>query len=137
MTNFMRVIFPYKFEGTWVFDDAAMELVKEPFVFGADAMIEWLVEDISGASEGFKLLFSHRPFPGYQARADWVREEMEGNWYRLDEPPMEGWLCPALLKYFDEPPREIYARAEPKPSRTRSCGGMPDASPVAQRRRVR
>ncbi len=114
MPNFMRVIFPYKLEGAWVFDDAAMELVQEPFVFGADDMIEWLVESIPDAADGFKLLFSHQPFPGFQARADWVREEMEGNWYRLEEPPMEGWLCPALLKYFENPPKEIYAKAEPK-----------------------
>ena len=114
MTNFMRVIFPYKYEGTWVFDDAAVGLDKEPFVFGADDVIEWLVRDLADADKGFKLLFSHRPFPGYQAKADWLREEMEGNWYKLADPPMEGWLCPALLKYFDGPPQEIYVRAEAK-----------------------
>ena len=114
MSNYMRVIFPYKFEGTWVFDDEDMGLDKEPFVFGADDMIEWLVAAIPSANEGFKLLFSHGPFPAYQAKAEWVREEMGGNWYRLDDPRMEGWLCPALLKYFDEPPKEIYAKAEPR-----------------------
>ena len=25
---------------------------------------------------------------------------------------MEGWLCPALLKYFPNPPREIYVKVE-------------------------
>ncbi len=24
----------------------------------------------------------------------------------------EGWLCPALFKYFDKSPAEIYAKAE-------------------------
>jgi hypothetical protein len=24
---------------------------------------------------------------------------------------MEGWLCPALLRYFPEPPRKIYVHA--------------------------
>jgi len=38
---------------------------------------------------------------------------MEGNWYRADEPPMEGWLCPALFRYFDEAPPELYVKAEP------------------------
>ena len=115
MSNFLRVIFPYKFEGVWVFDDAEKDLVQEPFVFGADDILDWMVTDISGAENGFKLLFSHGPFPEYQARGEWVREEVGGNWYRLEDPPMEGWLCPALLKYFDEPPKEIYVRAEPKP----------------------
>jgi hypothetical protein len=27
---------------------------------------------------------------------------------------MEGWLCPALLKYFATAPREIYVKIEPK-----------------------
>ena len=27
---------------------------------------------------------------------------------------MEGWLCPALFKYFDKAPSEIYVKAEPK-----------------------
>jgi hypothetical protein len=27
---------------------------------------------------------------------------------------MEGWLCPALFKYFPSAPREIYVKVEPK-----------------------
>ena len=114
MSNFLSVIFPYKYEGTWVFDDAEKELIKEPFVLGADHMLDWLASDIPGANDGFKLLFSHAPFPGYQAKAEWLRVDMDGNWYRMEEPPIEGWLCPALLKYFETPPKEIYAKAEPK-----------------------
>jgi hypothetical protein len=26
---------------------------------------------------------------------------------------MEGWLCPALFKYFPQAPAEIHVRAEP------------------------
>jgi hypothetical protein len=26
---------------------------------------------------------------------------------------MEGWLCPALFKYFPEAPKKLYAKAEP------------------------
>jgi hypothetical protein len=26
---------------------------------------------------------------------------------------MEGWLCPALFKYFDAAPKTLYAKAEP------------------------
>jgi hypothetical protein len=28
---------------------------------------------------------------------------------------IEGWLCPALFKYFESAPRELYGRAEPRP----------------------
>ena len=114
MSNFLQVIFPYKYEGVWVFDDESKGLDKEPFVFGADDIIDMMVVDMDDAHSGFKLLFSHGPFPGYQAHGEWVREEMEGNWYRLADQSIEGWLCPALLKYFDNPPKNIYAKAEPR-----------------------
>jgi hypothetical protein len=36
------------------------------------------------------------------------------NWYYSERTRTEGWLCPALFKYFAASPREIYAKAEPK-----------------------
>ena len=39
---------------------------------------------------------------------------MGGNWYATDEPPMEGWLCLALFRYFDMEPPELYVKAEEK-----------------------
>jgi hypothetical protein len=39
---------------------------------------------------------------------------MGGNWYTSDDPPMEGWLCPALFRYFDRAPSELYVKAEAK-----------------------
>jgi hypothetical protein len=44
----------------------------------------------------------------------WVRGDSTDNWYRLEKPPMEGWLCPALFKYYREAPKELYVRADPK-----------------------
>ncbi len=41
-------------------------------------------------------------------------QESGGTWYYSDHYKMEGWLCPALFKYFPTAPREIYVRAEPK-----------------------
>jgi hypothetical protein len=112
--NAIFVIAPYRYQGTWVFDDPAVGLVREPFVAGVPAMIDHLVADIPNAKDGFRLLFSTRPFPGYQEKVAWIRgdEECGGNYYRLDDPPMEGWLCPALFKYFDEAPAELYVKAE-------------------------
>ena len=101
-------------EGVWVFDDPARGLVREPFVAGADKMIDRVVADIPHAAKGFTLTFSATPFPGHQYRLDWLRQEDGGNWYASEQLDMEGWLCPALFKYFTEAPRELYARAEPK-----------------------
>ena len=112
MANAMLVIFPYRYEGTWVFDDERVGLEREPFVSGIPEMIDILVQDIPKAELGFKLLFSANPFPGYQAELVWVREEYGGNWYRWQDKNLEGWLCPALFKYFSETPRQIYCKAE-------------------------
>lgn len=113
MGNVLMVIAPYWEHGTWVFDDETHGLVKEPFVAGVPEMIDELVKDIPDARAGFRLLFSASPFPGHQRELIWVREEMGGHWYRSVEPPMEGWLCPALHHYFATPPENIFVRAEP------------------------
>lgn len=112
--NAINVIVPYRYQGMWVFDDPRVGLDKEPFVAGADKIIDLLVAHIPGAEKGFRLLFSTTPFPGSQLRVEWKREEYGGNWYFSPEFQMEGWLCPALFRYFEKPPKEIYAKAEAK-----------------------
>jgi hypothetical protein len=115
MANQLNIIAPYWLDGvhTWVFDDERVSLVQEPFVFGADLFLSFLAKDISEARKGFRLIFSAGPFPGYQQKVTKVAGEMGGNWYEIAEPPMKGWLCPALFKYFDEAPDAIYIKAEP------------------------
>ena len=112
--NSIGLIAPYKYEGLWVFDDPQVGLTREPFVAGIDTMIDRLVGSIPDAGKGFRLLFSAAPFPGYTVRLTWRREEYGGNWYYSPQFHMEGWLCPALFKYFDKAPAELYVRAEPK-----------------------
>ena len=76
-------------------------------------MINRLVKDIPNARSGFRLLFSAGPFPG-ATRFNRLRGDLGGTWYCLaDDPDTEGWLCPALFKYFPEAPEAIYAKAEP------------------------
>jgi len=114
MTNTMMVIQPYWASGTWVFDDPSTGLVREPFVCGIPEMISRMVKDVPNARSGFRLLFSGTEFPGHQAAFDLVREESGGAWYRGrgQVAGMEGWLCPALFKYFENAPKVIYAKAE-------------------------
>lgn len=116
MANALNVIFPYKYEGLWGFDDDSVDLVQEPFVEGADTMIDVILEEkvIGNADQGIRLIFSSGEFPRYDVRFDWVREGEGGNWYRSETHQMEGWLCPALLRYFESAPQEIYARFEQK-----------------------
>ena len=111
--NAINVIAPYKHLGMWVFDDPRVGLNQEPFVAGADAMIDRVVADLPDAERGFRLIFAATPFPGHQYQLDWIRaDEDGGNWYRSGDLDMEGWLCPALLRYFEEAPKHLYAQVK-------------------------
>ncbi|MFK5968736.1 MAG: hypothetical protein QM487_01235 [Candidatus Marithrix sp.] len=112
MSNSIIVIFPYRYQDTWVFDDEQVGLIKEPFVEGMPTIIDVFVKDISNANQGFRLLFSNNKFPNYQAELIWVKKEFEGNWYYWQQHELTGWLCPALYKYFSIAPKYIYCKAE-------------------------
>ena len=116
MVNALTVINPYKYEGMWVFDDERAGLVREPFIAGADVLIDKALEakGIKNGDKGFRLIFSAGEFPGYDFMFRWVREGDGGNWYYSDDFDMEGWLCPALFAYFDLAPKQIYAKFEEK-----------------------
>jgi hypothetical protein len=58
----------------------------------------------------------------YDFKFRWVREADGGNWYYSEDFQMEGWLCPALFKYFDNAPEEIYAKFEDKEERGQGVG---------------
>jgi hypothetical protein len=139
--NSLFVMRPYKHEGSWVFDDESAGLKREPFVFGIDEMIERMAGPIPKAEQGFRLVFSARPFPGYAAKLVWREEEAGGNWYFSPTFGIDGWLCPALLKYFDAAPGEIYVKAEalgaPGPSAPRRKSASPPGVLPAPRPPVR
>ena len=109
INNRIQIIKPYLYAGTWVFDDEKTGLIREPFVEGADIMIDLMVQDIENAEEGFALIFSESPFPNYQLELKRNREEFDGWWYDCELLEMEGWLCPALFLYFEEAPVNLYA----------------------------
>ena len=115
IVNTINLIAPYRYLGMWVFDDARVGLIQEPFVCGADVLIDRAVEGLPGAHAGFRLLFSASPFPGHQLRLECRRSEADGNWYYSPEFDLEGWLCPALLKYFEQAPQEIYLQVKGAP----------------------
>jgi hypothetical protein len=112
--NAINLIAPYKYLGTWVFDDPRVGLHQEPFISGADILIDRAVANIPDAERGFLLLFSSSPFPGHGLRLEWRRTDTDGNWYYSPELDLEGWLCPALLKYFEQAPQEIYVQVKPR-----------------------
>lgn len=72
--NAINIIAPYRYLDMWVFDDARVGLSAEPFVGGADTMIDQVTADIPNAQDGFIMVFSGTPFPGHQFRLDWKRK---------------------------------------------------------------
>ncbi len=116
MKNSIMVLCPYLHQGMWVFDDDSVDLVREPFVAGIPAILEALLqkEGIEHPETGFRLIFSAIPFPGHQLCGHRLRPDSGGNWYGVDTPDgqVEGWLCPALFKYFETAPDDLYIRVE-------------------------
>jgi hypothetical protein len=127
MANALFVIRPYNYSGLWVFDDdqpprnrrngQGGPLVREPFVAGIDTMIDRVVADLPNRDQ-FIAVFSAEPFPGAQIVLEWVRGDREdrtgeGNWYHWQETGMEGWLCPALFRYFETAPDRMYIQIKP------------------------
>lgn len=112
--NSVFVITPFLDRGMWVFDDSDRAIVHEPFVAGIPEMIDHFTKGIKGAEEGFTLLFSDSPIPGFQAHLT-LKEAGDRNWslYTLKGSKKEGWLCPVLLEYFPEPPQNIYCVFQP------------------------
>ena len=116
------VIYPYMDNGMWVFDDDAVDLIKEPFVSGIPEILEALLtkEKIPHPESGFRLIFSASPFPGHQLVANRLHEDGGGHWYGVDVPDgAEGWLCPAMFQYFSVAPDKLYIRVESAESPTK------------------
>jgi hypothetical protein len=118
MNTAIFVIKPFKWHGMWVFDDQRVGLDKEPFVAGADTMIDTAVrlKGITNADDGFLMVFSDQPFPDADFELDWPRPDGNGNVYlgrfeiegQIQD--MEGWLCPALNLYYPEAPKKLYVQ---------------------------
>ena len=66
--NQIIVIMSYRHADTWVFDDEDVALDKDPFACGIPAIIDYLTRDIRNAEDGFRMLFSVQPFPGFQEK---------------------------------------------------------------------
>ena len=110
----VKTIVPYNWYGLLVFDDPEVGLEKEPFVSGVPQILYNLcsMAGIKEPKKGFKLLFSGTEFQGFQIKAERLEPDNGGYWYRVLG--QEGWLCPALFKYFDEAPETLYIKVEAK-----------------------
>lgn len=114
--NQVNVIHPYRTKGgIWCFDDEEVGLQAEPFVGTVNKMIDIFAEGKSPIVVYIsKDIIPH--FSGHLVMLDVFEQqhaELEGEgWYYLDGTNLIGWLCPALLKYFEGYPDDIYFKVE-------------------------
>lgn len=106
--NQINVIYPYRTQGGWAFDDAEVGLQREPFVLGIPAIIDSIV----GSRDNFTAYISHSRIPKYTGHLTKAPDIQEEGWYILKGTEMVGWLCPATLRYFADYPENIYFRIE-------------------------
>lgn len=105
------IIKVYRHCGTWAFTDKARELVHEPFVAGIPEIIDHFVStNGTQDQETHSITFSGSDFPGSQGVLQRGRPESGGFWYHFMSlsKTLDGWLCPATLKYFNEHPEHLF-----------------------------
>jgi hypothetical protein len=59
-----------------------------------------------------RVTFSDRAFPGATITARRLRWDSGGAWYRIDPIGIDGWLCPATLKFFPVHPPVIHLQVQ-------------------------
>ncbi len=110
MSNVPARIKPYWYNGAWVFDDVQRGLRAKPFIARAPEIVDQVLRRAGlQPRQPFTVTFGDVELPaeGYQFVLEWVREDSAGHWYRWAG--MDG-LCPALVRYFDAPPKRIYCQ---------------------------
>jgi hypothetical protein len=75
--NSLYVLKIYNHEGTYVFDDPQVDLVREPFVMGMPEIIE---HQMGGPIDTFTAIFSAAAFPGYNTVLKRLHPEYGGTW---------------------------------------------------------
>ena len=103
-------IYPFKYNDQWVFTDQEKGLDKEPLVEGADTLLDTILNSGIYPIRKFKIVFSQYPYMDRKFTIKKVHHfgDDNGTDYYSPEFNQKLWLCPALLKYFDNPPKFIY-----------------------------
>lgn len=107
MANQIYCIEPWKAGRVWLFTDEERGLVMEPLVAGIPEIIQhYAGEDATNV----QILFSSEQFKGAQSHLAKLPDQdpRYGGTDYVAENGMVGWLCPALLEYFETPPEKLW-----------------------------
>lgn len=115
--NSIFEIQPWRDNGVWKFDDPTRNLSAEPFVCGMNEIIDYYAIESGIRLRDFchaRITFSPLPFPNHQSKLVVIGpdESMVGTWYRDSITGLEGWLCPALFKFFPVAPDTLFFRID-------------------------
>ena len=103
--NSINTINIFKKDDSWVFNDSEVDLLEEPFVAGADTLLDIL----SKGSSKINVTFSSIQFPGSTLTLEYQEGKInQGTYYKCKELNHVLWLCPALGKYFKKSPKTIF-----------------------------
>lgn len=107
MENAIWSIKVYKSGSVWAFDDDRVGLKGEPFVAGADT----LIDKLAGKKKKITLIFSDEPFPSATLMLKRIKKlwgTVVGTDYYCKQLDHRLWLCPALNLYYPKSPKRLY-----------------------------
>jgi hypothetical protein len=131
-SSHLKTIIAYRDGTGWAFDDPTRGLRREALVCGADDLLHALAPDLRQVRVQF---FAHRP-PTEDYDSDLVLSRIDepllepapaapagttvavgqGTWYSVTAPGTKVtrvWLCPALSRYFRDPPKYLFVKLSP------------------------
>lgn len=94
---------------SWMFDDEANNVYREPFVRGSTEILDDIASQ-TGRESDMTLIFADDPIDTWDYALDLIREEDGGALYASEDFDRVGWLCPALYLYFDSTPAKLYLK---------------------------
>lgn len=118
--NSLLTIRLYYHHGLWVFDDVRTGLKAEPFVAGADDLIDYVLTvkglRATALQDGFTAIFGKKEFRDADVQLNFTGYADGGTVYepaglpdfRNKDGLREVWLCPALNLYFQDSPESIW-----------------------------
>lgn len=102
--NALFTVFPYKKNGGWYMDDESKGIILEPFVGGADT----LLDVVANGKHELTAVFSNQPFKGYDFVAEKRGGDEFGTDYYSEKHNHEFWLCAVLFQYINPSPEKLY-----------------------------
>lgn len=98
------VIRPYRKAARWYFDDPSVGLEAEPLTDGVPELLD------AWGRDRLTVWFHNGPVAGANHVLSFLYSDRGSSVYEVDAGIRTCMLCPALMKYFTDPPRTLFVR---------------------------